>query len=728
MIRDRNQPRQKGTFAQTGFRSRNRKRRVLDFLRSRFAVVGIITVLIGALLLHSLAKLQLTDAQKVMGQETKGVSRQMKVEAPRGDILDVNGVPLAYNKYVNNIYIAYAGLKDSELNAVLLDLAELFDEFEVTYGEAVDQYLDLETMTFAMEKDKMIEWQKNTNYLGLKALPEGETESSKDTQFVKETPRVFFDFMSQTKFKIPQDIPLEDQFKIFRFRFQLYLNNWFFIQGEPIPVATDVPAELAAIVSEQNYRYIGVLDGESPQRNYAENAADIAQVLGYVGSISAEEIDEYTSRGYSNQEKVGKAGIESIAEQYLHGTSGVKPYNIWTPDEASQSQVTESGGKTPFSGYDVQLTVRMDVQKVAMDALKEYVDSVAATEDDVDSAGAAGTAVMINLKDGGSIVAMASYPSYDPQDFIDMTIDEEAAARVQTYLQDTNLKPMMNRAISQVYAPGSTFKAFIGVAAADEEVINASTIYNCQRYMDVDGQEFRCTGRHGEIALNDALAYSCNIYFYHAGMTTGIDKLTAALKEFKLGEKTGIELSGEASGLRPSREMKASLYADPGDQQWFPADTAQISIGQGLNSYTVLQLARATGGIATGYLTNPHIIRQVTAQDGSIVFKSEAEDIPLSFSEYGLDIVRQGMREVVTNPGSTSYSEFGESPVAVAGKTGTAETNYGDGQIQTNGLFICFAPYDDPEIAVAVAAESGARGAGVSSVASEMIKAYYGVY
>lgn len=131
---------------------------------------------------------------------------------------------------------------------------------------------------------------KNTNYLGLKALPEGETESSKDTQFVKETPRVFFDFMSQTKFKIPQDIPLEDQFKIFRFRFQLYLNNWFFIQGEPIPVATDVPAELAAIVSEQNYRYIGVLDGESPQRNYAENAADIAQVLGYVGSISAEKL------------------------------------------------------------------------------------------------------------------------------------------------------------------------------------------------------------------------------------------------------------------------------------------------------------------------------------------------------------------------------------------------------------------------------------------------------
>lgn len=702
-----------------------RKQRIVDFFHSRFAVLGIIIVLVAALLLNSLAELQLGDGTVPERQETRGISRQMKVEAPRGDILDGSGLPLAYNEKISNIYIAYAGLNDEELNAVLLDTAKLFEEYEVSYGKVIDDYLDLDTMTFSMGTERMLEWQQNTNFLGLKPLPKNVRESSKDIRYVKETPQVFYDYMRNTRFHISDDFSEDDQKRIFRLRFQIYLNNWYFRQGEPILLANDVPDELVSIIQEQNFRYIGLLEGETQQRNYTDKAKNLSQVIGYVGSISAEEMEKYRSQGYGIQEKIGKAGIESVAEQYLHGTGGVQPYRIWTPDNKKANADHDFGGKSPIAGYDVQLTVRMDVQEAALDALKEYIDSVKTLSDDVDAEKIAGTAVMINLKDGGSVIAMANYPNYDPQDFITMRVDDEAAKRVEAYLTDNKLKPMMNRAISQLYAPGSTFKTFIGVSAANHGIVDRETQFDCQQYIEVDGQRFRCTGHHGKIDMENALAYSCNIYFYQCGMQTGIDQLTADLKEFQLGEKTGIELSGEAAGVRPSRELKASLYSDPGDQQWFPADTAQISIGQGLNSYTVLQLARATGGIATGYLTNPHIIKRVTAQDGSIVFEPQKEDIPLKFNQYSRDIVREGMRAVITDPNSTAYSGFLDSPVTVAGKTGTAETNYGGGEIVTNGLFICFAPYDNPEVAIAVAAESGARGAGVSSVAAAMIKQYY---
>lgn len=702
----------------------NRSQRISEFLHSRFAFLGLLMLICGAVLFSSVAYVQMVTGSDSRNIIDKGVSRQLKLEAPRGDIVDANGIPLAFSKFVKNIYITNAGLKDDQLNSMLLELAHLLDSYNVKYGHEVDDYMNIDDMTYAMSEQEILEWQQNRNFLALKPLPEGQIESAKDTQFVKPSPKVFYDFLRSTKFKIPDSFSEEDQKKVFRLRFTIYLENWFFLQGKPVLISTDVPEEMASIIAEQNYRYMGVIDGDSPRRQYSKEAQYMGQILGYVGEINQEEYNAWANQGYGYDDVVGKTGIELVTERYLHGINGVKPYNVWTAKGEQNELVPQEGGKAAEPGFDVALTIHPDIQKVAMDALRLYTQQVDADNGNTGPYRSAGCAVMIDLSDGGSVIAMASYPSYDPQDFVDMANDKEAAKRVEENLKNTETKPMINRCISQIYAPGSTFKTFTGVAALESGAITKDTTFYCNHILYVDGHQFRCDGIHYETNINKALAYSCNIFFYHAGMATGIDYLSQVYQKFRLGDYTGIELYGEAEGTRPSRALKASLYDDPGDQQWFSADTAQVSIGQSLNAYTVLQLARATGGIATGKIVSPHIIRQVTNKEGAVIFKTEPKVTDLPFSEYNLQVVRDGMRRVVTDTGSTVYSSIGDTAVEVAGKTGTAETKVLD-RDTTNGLFVCFAPYRDPKVAIAIAVESGAHGAATSEIAGKMINAYF---
>ncbi|MDD2213812.1 MAG: penicillin-binding transpeptidase domain-containing protein [Oscillospiraceae bacterium] len=704
----------------------NRSNRLKLFFSSRFSIIFISVLLIFAVMLGSTASLQLQAAQISQESNKTAVSRQYEEVADRGDIYDSEGRLLATTVKKNMLYYADADLSDDELNAVLLKLAELLDYYEIDYGHAIDDYLDLSTMKFVLSQDAMIYWQENKNYLGLKALPDGKTESATDTLYVKESPQVFYDYLCQTKFGISDQYNELERKKILRLRFEIYLNNWMFEQGTPVELAEDLPDNLVTILNEQNYIYQGVVTTEESVRQYTADAQFVAPVLGYVGQITSDEYATLESQGYSINDMVGKAGIEAVAERYLHGTNGLSNYNIWTSAEDQGDFYTETENQAAVAGGSVRLTIDMDIQKAGTYKMAQMIDTLNNDDEFTDFPKSTGSAVMLDLKNNGAVLAMINLPTYDPQAFMDMDTDEEAQAQVENYLSDDDGLPMINRAIQTSKAPGSTFKVFAALAILSNGVADASSTVNCTGTYLVDGMTFDCLGKHGITQLDKAIAYSCNTYFYTYGSALGIDRLWPTLKDLGLGEKTGIELYGETAGYRPSRDLKASLYKDPSNQLWYTADTVQTSIGQGLNSYTAVQLARAVGAIATGYLTDVHVIDEITGSDGSVLQKAQGEPTAIDYDEADLEPIRAGMLRMTTDPESTVYSTFVDAAYQSGGKTGTADTVL-DGYGMTNdGIYICYAPYDDPQVAIAAWIETGARGAYISELAKVMFDTYFG--
>ncbi|HEY5466272.1 MAG TPA: penicillin-binding transpeptidase domain-containing protein, partial [Clostridia bacterium] len=334
----------------------------------------------------------------------------------------------------------------------------------------------------------------------------------------------------------------------------------------------------------------------------------------------------------------------------------------------------------------------------------------------------AGAMVVIDVRNG-DILAMASYPTYDPRDFLLMETDKAAAARVESYLTDNVNKPMLNRTIMENYAPGSCFKPCMSTAGLESGVITPYTLIQCTGYVEVDGLRFKCLGVHGWLDLSNALRVSCNSYFYKLGMLLGIDRIDEWAKRYGLGEYTGIDLVGEIPGMRSNPKNKALTRLDPGDQIWNPADTVQSSIGQFDNAYTVLQLARYAAALATGNLVTPHVIKEVTAYDGTVVFTGGGTASPTGASAATLAAIRKGMVSVTDNPGGGGYRFFKDFPVKVAMKTGTAE--FGTSSINTNGLVISYAPADNPQIAIAHMISKNSAGSIIIDMHYEMYKAYF---
>ena len=386
------------------------------FFKSRFAVILGILFLCMSLFLGQLVYLQIFAAEDYRLAQGFERRQQLSITPPRGEILDRYGNKLATNKKINNLYLAYAGLDTIQLNQVLADLAILLDQYNIPYATELDQYLDLKTMTYARPAQEILNWQMDKNFLGLKALPNGTSESAKDTQFVKPTPSVFYEYMRKIRFEISDQYPTDVQHKIFALRFAIYLQNWFFEQGTPVLIAKNVPESICHFVEEQNYKYIGAFGESSYTRVYSDVAPYLSHALGYVGQINSEEYKEWGGQGYSYSDTVGKAGIERVAERYLHGQNGVKPYYIWS-NQASEKKEINALGIPSKAGYQVELTIDPTLQKVAMDSMERYakqrIESAEVPEGYKNRV--SGATVVMNLKDGGSILAMASYPYYDPR-------------------------------------------------------------------------------------------------------------------------------------------------------------------------------------------------------------------------------------------------------------------------------------------------------------------------
>lgn len=722
------------------FRSDSQDRpslRVYKALSSRYAVLAIVFVLAGALIFYNTAALQL-NASSVAGiAESSGISRQMTVHAPRGDILDINGIPLAYSRPVSVLYLTYAGLDNEALNAMLLDLAQVLDRHQIEWTSKLTSYLDFtpeQGPFFAREWEATRFWQTDQYLLGLKEPADGQV-SDYTNNLVKSSAEDLFEYFLYNRFRIedpeqPRRYSDEEAYSIMKLRYTLMQNNWLFTNGTPLEIARNISQEVISLVNEQNFRFRGVVIGQDTTRSYATEARLASHIIGYSGRISSSQYEELKPLGYAPDAMVGQAGIEQIAERYLSGRDGVKPYNIWSVANEEGTFFSESIGKDPVPGYDVRLTLDMPLQKVAQDSLAQTIADIRANKTAQNFGDAnAGAVVMLDVRTG-AVLAMASYPYYDPNDFILQLTDEAAADRVETYLTDNVEKPMLNRAIQEIYAPGSTFKPATAVAALESGAITPfSNTIRCVGTESFANWTWRCLeyprGGHGDLTLSRGMATSCNMYFYHLGLLTGVDAIDQWAGILGLGELTGIDLPGEARGYRSGRETKQLLRSNPADQTWYPADTCQTAIGQFDNSYTVIQLATYTAALATGKKVTPHLIDSITTSEGILV-KDASDLVPvdLGISSATLTAVREAMVAVTTDVEGTARI-FKDFPVPVAAKTGTAETGFEDFS-SSNGLFIAYAPANNPEVAIAQIVERGAWGSNTIGIAKNLFEAYFG--
>ena len=715
-------------------------KRLFAFLTNRYLVLGAIFVVFGIVILIMTMKLQFSNYQNTLSESSSGIIRQYSSQAPRGDIYDSKGVLLASTTEYNTVMLANASLDDASLNELCLELSYLFDQYHCITVSELDQYFVLDPKArFVKSEEKIRLWQSDSNLFDLKDYSSGVIVTFSD-DYVKTDPNVFFLYLRK-KFSIDNDYTIEEAYRIIRIRYQIFMDNWAFVKGTPVKIATNVPDELIRKFEEQNYHYMGIVAGKEYARNYSSEALYASHVLGYVGKISSVTYTDLAPFGYTSDDVVGKSGVESQMERYLHGKSGITPYSIWTKDGEDGLFVPQNYGVDPVAGATVYLTIDSHIQEVGTQALKEYILAQRENNTSDIKTASAGAFVLMNVNTG-AVVSMASYPNYDPNDFILANYgDEQAKEQVKYYLGVDEYQeitagdlPLWNRAIMSMYAPGSTFKPCTALAALENgDITPSSNTITCVSPYDCDGWIFKCLEYaqvgHGPLSLNDAMAQSCNIYFMILGTRTGIDNISAMAYRFGLGVKSGIDLPGEISGVMSSRENKRLTRQSVYDKTWFPSNTAQASIGQFDDCFTILQLCRYTCGIATNKLCTPYVIDKVVASDGSILYQGQKEPVDIGIADENINAVRTAMRCVFTGTyywDSSAQKQFKNYPVQMVCKTGTAETGFEDSRKEySNGLFICYAPKDNPEVALALVVEKGQWGASTVEIAKKIMAAYF---
>lgn len=525
---------------------------------------------------------------------------------------------------------------------------------------------------------------------------------------------------------------------------------------EPVKIATGVPAEVVTRIEEQRLELPGVSIDIEPLREYP-NGNLLAHVLGYVRQINEEQYNANKDKGYRQNDSYGQSGLENTYEEYLRGQDGGRQVEV----DSMARPVRDLGVKDPVPGNNLVLTIDCGVQKAAEAALDRVIKEA---QKQGHREAQAGAAVALDVR-SGAVLAMASYPAYDPVKLSGVLSQED-----YNQIFNSPWKPMLNRAIMS-YAPGSTFKMIVAMAGLESGKVTLQDAIFDPGYF-FWGRAFNdWTPRgHGRVDLIRAIKVSCDTFFYQLGFKIGIDEITRMAREFGLGEKTGIELPGEDSGVVPSpaskieqrlnylsassvkkvREIQdrySELLAKTSDEgerktlmskrsqelraiewelDWHDYDTIITAIGQGDNRYTPLAMANYVATIANGGTRfKPYIIQEVISPDGKLVKENSPEVVwQARVSPGNLAAVRQGMLEVTQPPDGTAYGYFAGFP-PVAAKTGSAEVY---GHTSTHGLFVAYAPYDNPEIAVAVVVEFGGHGGTVAApVAEDMLAAYFGL-
>ena len=489
---------------------------------------------------------------------------------------------------------------------------------------------------------------------------------------------------------------------------------------EPVVLAENVPAELYRYMAERRRDFPGISLQQSYLRDYPENQL-AAHVLGTTGRIGPEEIADYRRRGDSGHEIVGRGGIEGQYERYLAGTPGESVVEV---DAAGEPQGREYlSSRLPVPGRDIQLTIDSKTQSALEEALAEAARVTGAR-------GAAGVALDPNT---GEVLALASYPTFDPEIFV--TRDR----RLERFLKDEEASPGLDRAIGGVYPAGSTFKPITAAAALDNNLLTPGEEIESMSSITLYEQEFGNFrgGSHGWVNLESALRVSSDTYFYQVAdrlyraqrESTKIFPLMTEAREFGLGDQTGIDLAGESAGTIPDPPWKikhfsginpetGEKYTDS-DRSWLAGDTIQLGIGQGYLQVTPLQMAVAYSAIANGgTVETPTVGRRVLDPNGRVVqeLSKGRPTRTLDISPENLAVIQAGLYDAANGVEGTASSVFANLPddAKAAGKTGTAEP--GDGG-EDHSWFVGYAPFDNPKIVVSVVIERGGTGANAAAPA-----------
>lgn len=675
-------------------------------------MLGVSFVIFVVIIAFRLFNLQIVEGEKYNADSQKRVLKESTITAPRGKILDRYGVPIAVNRQGFTIKIVKTDIKIAELNEMLLKLALILEKNQISYNDSLTKYLTFDPITFnGKSLSDIISWQKNKNRLGMKEAD------------VKSSATDLFKYLRNDKFNIDPSYSDADAYRVMKLRYEILIDNWNFTTGGTVSLAKDVGMTTVSEIEERHHEFPGIVTDVEPVRQYID-AYDEAHVLGYVRAISQTEYDSLKDEGYQNDDITGKTGVEYAAERYLKGKDGKKSIEVDTNGRLTQQQETVPA----IPGSDVVLTIDTNLQKVAMESLARNIELIKNKSDTNNFGDAdAGSVVAMDVNTG-EVLAMASYPSFDPAVYLAGSEDKVAQQTIIDLNKDLT-KPQLNRTIQEIYAPGSTFKPLTAIAALETGVISPSNskVYD-EGKTNLGGKDFFCLeypkSGHGWLDLKKALETSCNIYFHKIGFNTGIDNIDIWADYFGLGKKTGIDLPNEVAGYMSSKATKAKLHQ--GDA-WRPADTAQVSIGQFDNAFTPLQIANYISTIANGGKRyTPYIIKKVIKYDGSVVNETKPtfEQIPVR-PEY-INAVKEGMVAVTSSVDGTAKNSFIGLPFSVAGKTGTAQTGR-EATHSSNALFVCYAPADKPQIAIAVVVERGAWGSNTAPVARDIIDEYFGL-
>lgn len=637
---------------------------------------------------------QVTQASQVDHTPSGSHTYRTRVTAARGEILDRNGKVLIGNRASYNLTLIYAIVFSAEnpnenlrkLTNLCNELGlEMTDHFPVTmekpYTYTTNEYSSTWNSYFKTFLDER-GWDSDISAPQL-------IRRLKDT------------------YHLPTDWTEEEARRVISIRYELDLRRWTSLPTYVL--LNDVDSVSLAAITELNIPGVNV--ETSTVRQY--NTTYAAHILGRIGLMNAEEYEIYKEKDYAMDAYVGKEGLEKAFEDELHGTDGLRVTTI-----SADGTVLEEYYKTvPQAGKNIELTIDIDLQKVSEDALKAHILSL--REDDGD---AEGGAVVVQQVKTGQILACASYPTFDPATY----------SQKYNELLETDFAPLYNRALQAAYPPGSTYKMVTTIASIDSGTIGRwveiedKGIY--RRFEDV-GYTPRCMlyttagATHGYVNAMEALAVSCNYYFYEVGYQTGITKIDEVAKALGLGEATGVELD-ESVGRRANAETKKLLYSK-GYDGWYDADTVAAAIGQSENRFTPMQLACYTSALANhGTRYKATFLQRVLSSDYSELLYESTPVVAsqLNISDEAYAAYTEGMRLSVTWANGTSHYYLGDYDVAVCAKTGTAEHG---GNGSDNAAYVLYAPADDPQIAIAVYVEKGTPGSRLAKVARAILDAYF---
>lgn len=643
---------------------------------SRIVIIFVLVTMIIALFFMRLFSLQIVNGDEYREKSYKSMVKTMPLKAKRGDILDRYGRVIVTSALTYNLEISKYNKMDSELNDTLYKLILLMEKGNQTYVDTLPV------------SEKPYNYTKNEEEIKttLQRLKLNENLTAKK---LVEVLCDRYDLNS---------IPDDYKRKVASVRYEMELRQ--FSVNNPYVFAKNVNINIVTILKENTTVYPGVNIMTSYDRMYPEEVG--AHFLGRVGPIYKEEYDELASLGYGITDVIGKEGVEKVYDLELKGSDGI----LKIEQNNKGKIISQDTLKDAVSGNDVILTIDLNLQKRAEQALDSMVKYIRANV----ASDVSGGAVVVTGVHTGELLAIASNPTYSIENF-----DRD----YESNYKNPN-KPFWNRAIAGTYEPGSTYKILTSVAALEEGIITPTeTIKDKGKYTFYKDYQPVChiyPGSHGNVNVSDAIKYSCNYFFYDVGRRLGIDNLEKYSRKFGLGELTGIEIPGESKGSVASRKA-----AEARGETWYHGNTLQAAIGQSGNLFTPIQLSNYIATVVNGGTRyKEHLLYKIKDHKKGDIKEALSEVAEVTnIKPENYKAVMEGML-AVTEDGTASRT-FRDFQIPVGGKTGTAEVSRGT----NNALFVAFAPFDDPEIAISVVVEHGAHGNIVAPVAKEIIEEYF---